>query len=135
MKLVLDAWAILAYLQREEPAASRVRAALKEAATHHVALFASLINVGEVFYRIGKRKGEEAAEETLQELQHLPLTIVPPKPETVMKAARLKIHHSLSYADAFAVVTAQDLHGTLMTGDPELLHLHGIVAIDKLRRH
>lgn len=135
MKTVLDAWAILAYLQREEPAASRVRVVLKEAATHHVTLFASLINVGEVFYRIGRRKGEQAAEETLQELQHLPLTIVSPKPQTVMQAARLKIHYSLSYADAFAVVTAQDVHGTLLTGDPELLQLKGIVAIEKLRRH
>lgn len=53
MKIVLDAWALLAYLQREEPAASRVRAVLKEAATHKVTLFASLINIGEVFYRIG----------------------------------------------------------------------------------
>jgi hypothetical protein len=50
MKIVLDAWAILAYLQREEPAASRVREILKKAEARQVDLFVSLINVGEVFY-------------------------------------------------------------------------------------
>ncbi|SRR5712692_4199833 len=115
MKIVLDAWAILAYLQREEPAASRVREILKKAEVRQVDLFVSLINVGEVFSSIGRRRGEQAAEETLEELGCLPVTILPPEPDTVLKAVRLKMHHALSYADAFAVVTAQDLHVTLMT--------------------
>lgn len=134
MTIVLDAWAILAYLQREEPAASCVQVVLQEAETGQTTLFVSLMNIGEVFYNIGRRKGEDVAEETLEELRHLPLTIVPPTPETVMRAARLKIRHTLSYADAFAVVTAQDLQGTLMTGDPEILQLTGVVTLDKLTR-
>lgn len=135
MKIVLDAWALLAYLQREEPAASRVRAELREAEAGRRELFASLINIGEVFYTIGRRKGEQVAEETLEELHQLPLTIIPPRPATVMKAARLKMRHALSYADAFAVITAQDLNGTLMTGDPEILHLKGTVTVARLKRH
>lgn len=134
MNLVLDAWALLAYLQREEPAAARVRAVLQEAAAARVVLFASLITMGEVFYNIGRRKGEAAAEETLAELRQLPLTIVPPGPDTVMRAARLKIHHTLSYADAFAVVTTQECQGTLLTGDPELLQLTGLITIETLTR-
>lgn len=51
-----------------------------------------------------------------------------------MQAARLKMHHALSYADAFAVVTAQAYEGTLLTGDPELLQLTGIVALEALHR-
>ena len=112
-----------------------MREILREAEARRTDLFASLINVGEVFYSIGRRKGEKAADETLEELHHLPLTILPLEPDTVIKAARLKIHHSLSYADAFAVVTAQDLHGTLMTGDPEILKIKGIVTIEPLKRH
>ncbi|HEV8717923.1 MAG TPA: type II toxin-antitoxin system VapC family toxin [Candidatus Binatia bacterium] len=134
MKIVLDAWAILAYLQREEPAASRVREILKKAEARQVDLCVSLINVGEVFYSIGRRRGEQAAEETLEELHCLPVTILPPEPDTVLKAARLKMHHALSYADAFAVVTAQDLHATLMTGDPEILAIKDIVAVEPLQR-
>jgi len=135
VKIVLDAWALLAYLQGEEPAAARVQAVLRDAEAHRTDLFASLINVGEVFYSIGKRKGETVAEETLEELRHLPLTMVPPAPDSVMKAARLKIHHALSYADAFAVVTTQQLQGTLMTGDPEIILLKGVVSLIKLKRH
>jgi predicted nucleic acid-binding protein len=135
VKIVLDAWALLAYLQREEPAASRVRAVLREAEADRAELFASLINVGEVFYTIGRRKGEQAAEETLEELHQLPITIVPPEPAMVMKAARVKMHHALSYADAFAVVTAQNRKGTLMTGDPEILLLKGLVSLARLKRH
>jgi len=51
-----------------------------------------------------------------------------------MQAARLKMHHALSYADAFAVATAQAYAGTLLTGDPELLQLTGIVALEALHR-
>ena len=135
MKIVLDAWAILAYLQREEPAATRVREILREAEAQRVDLFVSLINVGEVFYIIARRKGEKVAEETLEELRSLPLMILSPEPDTVIKAARLKSRYSLSYADAFAVVTAQELHATLMTGDPEIIELKEIITIEPLKRH
>lgn len=132
MNIVLDAWALLAYLQGEEPAASRVKTVLQEAEARRVTLYISLINVGEIFYIIGRRQREEAAEETLEELHQLPLTIVPPEPDTVMKAARLKMYHALSYADAFAAVTAQTFNGTLMTGDPELLQLTDLIIVEKL---
>jgi ribonuclease VapC len=37
-----------------------------------------------------------------------------------MRAARLKAHHAISYADAFAAATAIDRECPLVTGDPEL---------------
>jgi len=135
VKVVLDAWALLAYLQQEEPAASRVKTVLQKAEAQKTQVFTSIINIGEVFYNIGRRRGEQVAEETLEELRLLSFTILPVEPETVLKAARLKIHHTLSYADAFAVLTAQELHATLMTGDPELIHIQKIVLIEKLKRH
>ncbi len=78
MNRVLDAWAVLTYLQGEEPAASRVKDVLQEAADRQVTLFMSLMNVGEVFYTIGRRQGEDAAEETLAEVRQLALTIIAP---------------------------------------------------------
>jgi predicted nucleic acid-binding protein len=131
---VLDAWALLAYLQGEEPAASRIKVVLQEAEAGRATLFASLMNIGEVFYSIGRRQGEEAAEETLAELRQLPLTMIAPSPDTILQAARLKMHHALSYADAFAAVTAQACNGTLLTGDPELLQLTGLIALEALHR-
>jgi predicted nucleic acid-binding protein len=135
IKVVLDAWALLAYLQQEEPAAIRVRTVLREAESHRAELFASLINVGEVFYTIGKRKGEQAAEETLEELRRLPITIFPPEPRTIIQAARLKIRYAVSYADAFAIATAQKQNATLMTGDPEILKLKRVISLARLQRH
>ena len=133
-KSVFDSWAILAYLQKEEPAAARVKAILKAAERHKNPVFASLINVGEVFYIIGRRRGEKTADETLEELDHLPIKIVAPEPQTVIRAARLKMHHAISYADAFAVVLAQDYGAVLLTGDPELLKLGDVVSLEVLKR-
>lgn len=134
MKIVLDAWAILAYLQGEEPAATRVSEVLKEAEGQQAELFVSWINLGEVFYNIGRRRGIAAAEETLEELQDLPITVISPDSDTVIQAARLKSQYRLSYADAFAVVTAQQLQASLMTGDPEIINLDEIVTVEALTR-
>ncbi len=48
-RYVLDAWAILALLQKEEPAASRVKHLLQEKRKDSVDLFISIINLGEVY--------------------------------------------------------------------------------------
>ncbi len=75
-KFVLDAWAILALLQKEEPAASRVKWLLDEGESGGIDLFISIINFGEVIYRVGKVKGERAAQETMEDIRQLALTIV-----------------------------------------------------------
>ena len=131
---VLDAWAILALLQAEEPAATQVRQRLEQAFEGEAQLFISIINLGEVAYRVGKVKGEDAAWETLGQLRRLPLTFLPATEEAVLEAATFKIHHAVSYADAFAVTAAQKRNAVLITGDPELLGLGQQVSIQPLSR-
>lgn len=104
---VLDAWALLAFLQGEEPAASRVKGLLQEARNEKVILYVSILNLGEVYYRIGKTRGQSEADALMEELQLLPLIILPASNEDVMAAARLKMRYSISYADAFAASTTQ----------------------------
>ena len=65
---LFDAWAFLALLQKEEPAASRVRKLLQEGLDRKVDLFISIINIGEIYYRIGKEKGRNEAEATLKNI-------------------------------------------------------------------
>lgn len=130
----LDAWAILAFLQGEEPAASRVREVIESAQEGTVRLFASIVNIGEVYYRIGKIRNQKEADSVLKDLYLLPVEIISADDDTVLEAARLKMKHVLSYADAFAAVTAQQKDATLLTGDPELLELKQAVKIEKLRR-
>lgn len=133
-KKVLDAWAILAFLQGEEPAAFCVRNIMVEATGRRIKLFISLINLGEIYYRIGKRKGEEKARETLEEIRRLPIKIVPVDEESVIRAATFKINHPLSYADAFAAGLAQSMNAILVTGDPELCRLDQVLSLEKLTR-
>jgi predicted nucleic acid-binding protein len=134
-KFVLDAWALLALLQAEEPAASRVKLFLEEAQAQRLALFISVINLGEVFYRIGKVKGESEAQKTLAEIRRLSLAIAPVSNERVFSAATLKIRYRIPYADAFAAATAIELGASLVTGDPELIQLQNDVQIEKLSRN
>jgi predicted nucleic acid-binding protein len=133
--VVLDAWAVLAFLQGEEPAASRVRHLLHEAYSQEVELFLSIINLGEVVYRVGKVRGETEANETLAQIRRLPITIVLASDDAVWAAVRYKMHYAISYADAFAVATAEKLDAALVTGDAELVQLAGQVSIEKLERN
>lgn len=130
----LDAWAIIAFLQGEEPAASRVRKVIEGAQEGTARLFISIINVGEVYYRIGKLRNPREADSVLKDLSLLPIEIVSADDDTVLAAARLKMTHTLSYADAFAAVTAQQKDAILLTGDPELIELKRILQIERLRR-
>jgi predicted nucleic acid-binding protein len=133
-RFVLDAWALLALLQKEEPAASRVQRLLEDAGSGEVELFISMINLGEAVYRIGRQRGEEEALATLEDIRRLALTVVPASDRAVLAAARFKMHHAVSYADAFAAATAQELQATLVTGDPELTKLGNRLRLEKLER-
>lgn len=134
-QLVVDAWALLALLQGEEPAAGQVKIFLEQAQRQQLDLFISLINLGEVFYRIGKVKGEVEAEKTLAEIRRLAIMIVPVTEQRVFKAASLKIRYPISYADAFAIATADEMGVPLVTGDPELVSLRSVFQLEPLARH
>ena len=133
-RVVLDAWALLAFLQREEPAAAAVNELLASAARNDSELHASMINMGEVYYRIGRSKGRDVADSVLASLRRLPIIIHPVDDDAVLSAARWKMMHPISYADAFAVVIATSLDAVLITGDPELLRLRGHVRLWQLDR-
>ena len=133
-RFVLDAWALLALLQKEEPAASQVRSLLQEAQQERSRALVSVINLGEVYYVLGKATGEAEAEKVIEVIRRLPVKVVPASDERVFAAARLKIHHPLSYADAFAAATADEFAAILVTGDPELVRMEGTIHVQKFAR-
>jgi predicted nucleic acid-binding protein len=133
-RFVLDAWAVLALLQKEEPAAARVHELFEAAQAGDAALIISLINLGEIIYRVGKVKGERAAWETLAEIQQLPIEIISVEEKLVWSAVTWKMHHAISYADAFAAATAEQLNAILLTGDPELIRLSNQIQLEPLTR-
>ena len=132
---VLDAWAILALLQKEEPAAARVKELIQQAhANPGRPLYLSIVNLGEVYYQVGRKQGVAAAEETVGALQRLGLEVLPATNERVIAAAQIKMAHPVSYADAFAVAAARETNGILFTGDPELIALDSVMEVEILRR-
>lgn len=131
---LLDSWSVLAYLKKESPADQRVRALLEEAQAGETQLFLSVINLGEIYYIIGRARGEETAEHILGEIRQLPIEILPADEETVIVAARWKMQFPMAYADAFAAASAERVSAALVTGDPELLALGDLLPIEKLER-
>jgi predicted nucleic acid-binding protein len=132
---VFDAWALLAMLQGEEPAASRVRQLLLDGERRQVSLFMSIVNVGEVYYRVGKTSGRDNATDALKQIRRLFLTIVPASDEMVLAAASFKMEYTISYADAFAVALADSKGATLVSGDPEIDQVRGRIKLEKLYRN
>jgi predicted nucleic acid-binding protein len=130
-RFVFDSWALLALLQKEEPAASQVKQLLEDAQNGRVELFISVINLGEVYYRIGRLKGEREAQRTLEDIRRLSLTTLSATDERIFTAAGFKIRHAVSCADAFAAAAAAELNAILVSGDPELEALRGEIHLQK----
>lgn len=116
MSVCLDSWAILAWLDGEQPAFSRLEQVMP---TRPVV---SWVNLVEVYYRVERDHGRSAADDTLRELR---AALAPDLPGTarMIEAARLKARAAIALGDCFAVATAA-AHGlVLLTGDPEILDL------------
>jgi predicted nucleic acid-binding protein len=132
---VLDSFALLAYLEGEAGMA-RVRAVLEGAEAQRHSVYLSLINLGEALYITERERGLVEARRTLGAVDQLPLEIVGVSRATVLAAAHIKASFPISSADAFAVVTAHERGGVVMTGDPEFepLAAAGVVAVAWLPR-
>ena len=115
--LVFDAWAIMAWLKDQQPAAGRVRLLLEAADRREVRLAMNIVNLGEVLYLSAKARDIAYGRRVLETLQPRVIT-VSAHDELVMLAATLKVRHAISYADAFAVATALLQEAPLVTGDP-----------------
>lgn len=116
MSVCLDSWAILAWLDGEEPALTRLAELLPSRPV------VSWVNLVEVYYRVERDHGRDAADDVLASLRAV---LAPDLPGTarMVEAARLKAQAAMALGDCFAIATAV-AHGlVLLTGDPEILEL------------
>lgn len=127
---VLDSYAILALLQGEAGAAHVERVLRSAADGDRVAM--SEINAGEVFYLLRKRLDRPRADALWGAFLALGLDLVPVDFDLVLDAARVKATRPMSYADCFAVATAQRLDARVVTGDPEFEHAEDLVVVEWL---
>ena len=125
---VLDSFAFLAYFQAE-PGGAYVRDLIRAANSRTASLHVSMINVGEMYYIVSRRRSAQRAEALISDLRHLPITFCAATEERILSAARIKAEHPISYADAFAASLAQELQASLVTGDPEFEAVKQIIAV------
>jgi predicted nucleic acid-binding protein len=130
---VLDAFALLAYLN-DEPGAARVEQVLVQAGKGKCRLLASIINLGELLYIIERRGGPSKAQDSLALIQQLPIEVLPADEQAVFDAAHIKAAQALSYADAFAVAAAIRENAVTLTGDPEFKAVEKNVTIEWLEK-
>lgn len=127
-KYILDSYALLAYFQAE-PAGVKVRNILKDAMLNHIVAYLSVISLGEIYYIIARKLGEENADASVEDISCLPIGLIDVTTERVLAAAHVKAHHRVSYADAFVVAAAVEHSATIVTGDPEFKETESLAAV------
>jgi len=128
-KRVLDSYALLAYLKKEDKY-EKVKTLL---GSKGAVLLMNEINLGECFYILARQRGMDRAEYFVQTiLPSLPIIKRSNTFRDVIEAAKIKAAHALSYADCFAVQTAREENAPIVTGDPEFKKAEGLVKIDWL---
>ena len=125
---VLDSFAILAYFQAEA-GGERVLELLNDAREDKAKLAMSLINAGEVVYLMGRNRGRKITEALLKDLRNLPIAFYEASEERILAVAWIKAGHAISYVDSFATALAQELKGTLVTGDPEFENIKDLQVL------
>lgn len=115
MRRCLDSWAVLAWLDGEEPAARAVERTIKR---ERPAI--SWINLVEVHYRTTRDHGRQEADQVLAELRPL-VTENLPGIAAMRSVSSLKAEHPIALADCFAVALAAEEEAELLTGDPEII--------------
>lgn len=116
MTVCLDSWAVIAWLDGENPAVEIVRSVIDDRPVM------SWLNLAEVYYRLEREDGERRAVETVNELR-MALDLELPTERRILEAARIKANNAIALADCFAISTAADNGAVLYTGDPEILKI------------
>ena len=106
MRYVLDACALLAFLNDEE-GADKIEDLLNKSGTGDVSVSMSIINLLEVYYGELRDKGADIAQIVLDMVQHYSIKIINTVSEQVFhEAARLKASYKMSIADCIGLATA-----------------------------
>jgi predicted nucleic acid-binding protein len=112
---ILDSSALLRFLTRDA-GGELVTRLVKQARDEGDHLSMSVVNWGEVFYTVARRRSLKEAGIAMEAVDALPIKIVDAERELTRAAAKLKVNFALPYADCFAAaLTGAD--GVLVTAD------------------
>jgi ribonuclease VapC len=126
--LVLDTWAVIAYLE-DEPSGQQIADLIASAHEEAIPVTMCVVNVGEVWYIIAREISEEEANNSIKELHDLRIQFEDANWELTQEAARFKSQHKMSYADCYAAALAKAKKADLVTGDIEFKAIEDQVKI------
>jgi ribonuclease VapC len=116
--MVLDAHALMVYLEKEEGYEKLEKIFLSSIEKNEELLMTS-VNFGEIYYIVMREIGKEKAREIENVIDSLPIKIINVDKELAKTAANFKAFKKISYADSFAVALAKQTGKSLITGDKE----------------
>jgi len=134
-RYVLDANALIGFIENRAVAAERVRRLLVEASRNDAPLLMSAVNWGEVFYIAWKLHGEAGATEAEDRLLEMPIATIAADRARASRAGALKQKHGLGYADAFAAELAIEQGAWLVTADEEFSKMGKLISVYPLPRY
>ena len=130
--LVLDSWAVIAYLE-DEAAAERVADMIADANEDGIPLLMSVVNAGEVWYIIAREASTSEADSSIKQLRDLGVQFIDADWEMARAAGYFKSKNRMSFADCFAAALAKQRKAQLATGDPEFKQVETEISIEWLK--
>ena len=129
--VVLDSWAIIAYLE-DEASAERVADIIADAHEQDIPLLMSVVNAGEVWYIVARESSVADADASINQLRDLGIEFVDADWNLAKDAGYFKSRNKMSFADCFAAALAKQRKAHLATGDPEFKQVESEIAINWL---
>jgi len=126
--LVLDSWAVLAYLE-DESSGQKVADMIGDAHEHGIPLLMSVVNAGEVWYILAREVSETEADKAVDGLRLLGIEFVDADWQLARVAGTFKANNRMSFADCFAAALAKEHKADLVTGDKEFKQIENAVKI------
>lgn len=129
--IVLDSWAIIAYLE-DEAAAEKVADIISDAHEEDIPLLMTVVNAGEIWYIVARQASAADADASIKQIRDLGIEFVDADWNLAHDAGYFKSKNKMSFADCFAAALAKQRKGHLVTGDPEFKQVEQEIAINWL---
>lgn len=126
--LVLDSWAVLAYLE-DENSSQKVADLIADAHEHGIPLLMSVVNAGEVWYILAREVSESEADKGVEGVRQLGIEFIDVDWKLARQAGVYKSKNRMSYADCFAAALAKEQKAELVTGDREFKQIESDIRI------
>ena len=127
--IVLDSWAVMAFLEDEEPAGERVANIIADAHDEATPLLMTVVNAGEIWYVFARRTNAAEADRAIATLKEIGVKFVDADWSLTRLAAGFKVKGNISYADCYAAALAKEKRAALVTGDEEFRQLEKEIQI------